>query len=368
MSKINLKPAMTLREPAELVAHGLAPAADLADLEQVAARYAVAVTPDIAALIDMDDSDDPIARQFIPRAEELAVQPGESADPIGDHTHSPVAGIVHRYPDRVLFKLVHVCAVYCRFCFRREMVGPGKATALSSAAYRGALDYIREHREIWEVILSGGDPLMLSPRRLAEIMADLAAIDHVKIIRIHTRVPVADPARVSPEMVTALKVEGATTWLAIHANHPRELSGTARAAVARLADAGIPLVSQSVLLRGVNDDAATLEALMRALVECRIKPYYLHHGDLAPGTAHLRTTLEQGQELMRVLRGRVSGLCQPDYVLDIPGGHGKSPVGPNYLSPANSFEQADSSPEQREPDAETRYRIVDYCGEVHLYP
>src|SRR5439155_7052905 len=275
------------------------------------------------------DPADPIARQFIPSAEELLAAPGENVDPIGDDAHSPVAGIVHRYPDRVLFKLVHVCAVYCRFCFRREMVGPGKATALSEDAYQAALDYIRVHNEIWEVILTGGDPLMLSPRRLAEIMADLAAIDHVKIIRIHTRVPVADPARVSPEMVAALKVEGATTWLAVHANHPRELSGKARAAAARLADAGIPLVGQSVLLRGVNDDAATLEALMRAFVECRIKPYYLHHGDLAPGTEHLRTTIEHGQQLMRALRGRVSGLCQPDYVLDIPGGHGKAPVGPD---------------------------------------
>ena len=362
MSKINLKPAMTLREPQELVAHGLAPAADLAGLEKVAARYAVAVTPDIAALIDTNDPDDPIARQFIPNLAELMVQPGESADPIGDHVHSPVAGIVHRYPDRVLFKLVHVCAVYCRFCFRREMVGPGKATALSHSAYRGALDYIREHREIWEVILTGGDPLMLSPRRLAEVMADLAAIDHVRIIRIHTRVPVADPARISTEMVAALKVKGATTWVALHANHAKELTDTARAACAAMIDAGIPMVSQSVLLRGVNDNAAALEALMRAFVECRIKPYYLHHGDLAPGTAHLRTTLAEGRELMRALRGRVSGLCQPEYVLDIPGGHGKAPVGPNYLSHANSFS------EQRERQAETRYRIVDYCGDVHLYP
>ena len=260
----------------------------------------------------------------------------------------------------MLFKLVHVCAVYCRFCFRREMVGPGKATALSDDAYRAAIDYIRSHPEIWEVILTGGDPLMLSPRRLAEIMADLAGIDHVKIIRIHTRVPVADPARVSAEMIAALRVAGATTWIAVHANHPRELSAVARAACARLTDAGIPLVSQSVLLRGVNDDAATLEALMRAFVECRIKPYYLHHGDLAPGTAHLRTTIEQGQELMRTLRGRVSGLCQPDYVLDIPGGHGKAPIGPNYLSQPDSRE--------RELSGETRYRIVDYCGDVHLYP
>jgi lysine 2,3-aminomutase len=368
MSKMRLRPAATLRDPAELIAHGLAPAADLADLEKVAARYAVAVTADIAALIDPGDPDDPIARQFVPSAEELVMQPGEDADPIGDHSHSPVAGIVHRYPDRVLFKLVHVCAVYCRFCFRREMVGPGKATALPLAAYRGALDYIGAHPEVWEVILTGGDPLMLSPRRLAEIMADLADIDHVKIIRIHTRVPVADPARVNGEMVAALRVAGATTWVALHANHARELTDKARAACSSLIDAGIPMVSQSVLLRGVNDDAATLEALMRAFVECRIKPYYLHHGDLAPGTAHLRTTLAHGQELMRELRGRVSGLCQPEYVLDIPGGHGKAPVGPNYLVSVDPSAEPDSCPEPGEPGPESRYRVADYCGDVHLYP
>jgi lysine 2,3-aminomutase len=360
MNRIDPKLSATLRSPADLVARGVAPAADLADLERVAARYAIAVTPDIAALIDGDDPDDPIARQFIPNRRELENAPGENADPIGDNAYSPVPGIVHRYPDRVLFKLVHVCAVYCRFCFRREMVGPGKGSALSDEAYSRALEYIRAHKEIWEVILTGGDPLMLSPRRLAEIMADLAAIDHVKIVRIHTRVPVAAPDRIDGDMITALRCEGVTTWVAVHANHPRELTDTARAACARLTDAGIPLVSQSVLLRGVNDDAATLEALMRAFVECRIKPYYLHHGDLAPGTAHLRTTIEAGQELMRSLRGRVSGLCQPEYVLDIPGGHGKAPIGPNYLSHANSGE--------RELSSETRYRIVDYCGEVHLYP
>jgi lysine 2,3-aminomutase len=368
MSKTGLRRAMTLREPSELVARGFAPAAALPELEKVASRYAVAVTDAIADLIDPSDPGDPIARQFIPSADELRSESGENADPIGDHAHSPVAGIVHRYPDRVLFKLVQVCAVYCRFCFRREMVGPGKATALSQASYRAALDYIRSHREIWEVILTGGDPLMLSPRRLAEIMTELAAIDHVRIIRIHTRVPVADPAAISDEMVAALKVAGATTWVAVHVNHPRELSAKARAACARMVDAGIPLVSQSVLLRGVNDDAVTLEALMRALVECRIKPYYLHHGDLAPGTAHLRTTLARGQELMAALRGRVSGLCQPEFVLDIPGGHGKAPVGPSYLSPADSSAGPDSSAEQGEPVAESRYRVLDYCGDVHLYP
>jgi lysine 2,3-aminomutase len=353
---------MTLRTPAELIAHGLARPADLPELDKVAARYAVAVTPAIAGLIDPDNPDDPIARQFIPSADELKAHRSENADPIGDHAHSPVAGIVHRYPDRVLFKLVHVCAVYCRFCFRREMVGPGKDSALSDQSYAAALDYIRAHKEIWEVILTGGDPLMLSPRRLKQVMADLAGIAHVRIVRLHTRVPVADPARVSKQMVEALKIDGAATWVALHANHASELTAAARAACARLVDAGIPMVSQSVLLAGVNDTPAALEALMRAFVECRIKPYYLHHGDLAPGTAHLRTTLAHGQELMRQLRGRVSGLCQPDYVLDIPGGAGKSPVGPTYLV------RQDSSLADREVSGEMRYRVTDYCGDVHLYP
>lgn len=347
--------AATLRTAIDLIEHGLTSPENLSALEKVAARYAVAVTPDVAALIDTSDPNDPIARQYMPSADELVMHPNESADPIGDHTHSPVSGVVHRYPDRVLFKLVHVCAVYCRFCFRREMVGPGKETALSNEAYADALNYIQTHPEIWEVILTGGDPLMLSARRLKEIMGDLAAIDHVKIIRIHTRVPVADPLRVTDETVAALRANGATTWVALHANHPRELTAEARAACARMIDAGIPMVSQSVLLRGVNDNAATLEALMRSFVECRVKPYYLHHGDLAPGTAHLRTTLEEGQKLMQSLRGRVSGLCQPDYVLDIPGGHGKAPIGPQYLS-------------RRSEDAEQQYRVVDYCGDVHLYP
>lgn len=351
-----MKIATTLRQASELVAHGLVPRDVLPSLEAVAKRYAVAITPHVAELIDADDPADPIARQYVPTAEELQTSPVEHSDPIGDHAHSPVEGIVHRYPDRVLFKLVHVCAVYCRFCFRREMVGPGKETSLTDEKYERALDYIRSHPEIWEVILTGGDPLMLSARRLNEIVKDLASIDHVKIVRFHTRVPVADPARVTDDVVAAMRHPGATTWIALHANHPRELTAEARNVCALLVDAGIPMVSQSVLLRGVNDNAETLEALMRAFVECRIKPYYLHHGDLAPGTAHLRTTLQQGQDLMRKLRGRVSGLCQPDYVLDIPGGYGKIPVGPAYLS-----QQVDVSHMQPS-------RLVDYCGDVHLYP
>ncbi|WP_022720792.1 lysine-2,3-aminomutase-like protein [Rhodopseudomonas sp. B29] len=354
--KLDVAAAATLRHPDELIARGLAATQDRVVLEDVAARYAIALTPAVVALIDPTDPHDPIARQYVPRAEELDALPIERADPIGDAAHSPVEGIVHRHRDRVLFKPVHVCAVYCRFCFRRESVGPGKDNALSTEATTKALDYIRTHPEIWEVIFTGGDPLMLSPRRLADIMAALGSIDHVKIIRFHTRLPVADPERITPALVRALTVPRKTVWMALHANHPRELSEAARAACARIIDAGIPMVSQSVLLSGVNDDVDTLEALMRGFVECRIKPYYLHHGDLAPGTAHLRTTLEAGQALLRELRGRVSGLCQPHYVLDIPGGYGKAPVGPNYLFTGDGS------------DSKSRYRVADYCGDLHAYP
>jgi lysine 2,3-aminomutase len=348
-----LRPDMskTLRRPADLVEAGFAPADRLPALERVAARYAVALTPALAELIDLDDPNDPIARQFVPDPAELDTTPEEHADPIGDDAHSPVDGIVHRYPDRVLLKLVHVCPVYCRFCFRREMVGPGKRPTLSPEALRAALDYIRGDPNIWEVILTGGDPLMLSARRLAEVMGELAAIDHVKVVRVHTRIPVAAPERVTPALVKALKACRKAAYVVLHANNARELTPAARAACARMIDAGIPMLSQSVLLRGVNDDAQTLGALLRTLVECRIKPYYLHHGDLAPGTAHLRTDIAAGQALLRELRGRASGLCQPTYVLDIPGGHGKSPIGPDYLAP-----QGDG------------YTVEDFNGARHVYP
>jgi lysine 2,3-aminomutase len=348
--------AKTHRSAADLVAAGLAPPQALMELERVAARYAVSLTPGLGELIDPADPRDPIARQFIPDQAELDRQAGEMADPIGDDANSPVEGIVHRYPDRVLLTLAYVCAVYCRFCFRREMVGPGRRRALSGPALEAALAYIRGHPEIWEVILTGGDPLILSARRLREVMAALALVDHVKVVRIHTRVPVAAPALITPALARALKAIGKATYVVLHANHPRELTPTARVACARLVDAGIPMLSQSVLLRGVNDDPATLAALMRALVECRVKPYYLHHGDLAPGTAHLRTTIAHGQELMRGLQGRVSGLCQPAFMLDIPGGHGKSPIGPSYIR------AAPGAPGRQ------RFEIEDFKGGRHLYP
>ena len=301
----------TLRSPQALAAAGLIDAERLPALERVAAHYAVAVTPALLDLIDAADPADPIARQFLPQAAELNVAPGEDADPIGDRSHSPVEGVVHRYPDRVLLKLTHVCAAYCRFCFRREMVGPGAAEALDAAALDAAFAYIAERPEIWEVILTGGDPLALSARRLEAVMRRLAGIDHVKVVRLHTRAPAADPDVVTPQLVAALKSGGQAVYVALHANHPRELTPAVRAACARLVDAGIPMLSQTVLLKGVNDDPEVLGALMRAFVETRIKPYYLHHLDLAPGTGHFRVGIEDGQALMRTLRGRWSGLCQP---------------------------------------------------------
>ena len=225
----------------------------------------------------------------------------------------------------------HACAVYCRFCFRRETVGPTAAKSLSPKALDAALAYIAARPEIWEVILTGGDPLILSPRRLAALMQRLSAIDHVKVIRLHSRVPAADPGRITPALVEALKASGKAVYVALHADHPRELTSAARAACAKLVDAGIPMLGQTVLLAGVNDDPETLGALMRAMVESRIKPYYLHHPDHAPGTSHFRTSIAEGQAVMRGIRGRFSGLCQPTYVLDIPGGHGKVPIGPAYL-------------------------------------
>src|SRR5262249_32402516 len=308
----------TLRSSAQLRADSLVTQERQASLEKVVDRYAVAVPDALTRLIDRNDPHDPIARQFIPDIAELKHQTSENEDPIGDHAHSPVEGIVHRYPDRVLLKPVHVCAAYCRFCFRREMVGPGEASMLSPAALDAAIDYIAAHRDVWEVVLTGGDPLVLSARRLKALVEHIAAIEHVAVIRVHTRVPCVAPERITPALVRALKAKGKATYVVLHANHPRELTNDARAACARLVDAGIPMLSQSVLLKGVNDDAATLAALMRGFVAARIKPYYLHHGDLAPGTSHLRTTIDEGQALMRALHGRHSGLCQPTYVLDIP--------------------------------------------------
>lgn len=341
----------TLRSVRDLVSAGLVAAEDADALGTVAGRYAIALTPTVRALIDTSDPHDPIAAQYVPTSAELIEHPGERPDPIGDHSHSPVEGIVHRYPDRVLLKLLHVCPVYCRFCFRREMVGPQGDGNLGSDALKNALDYIRADKRIWEVILTGGDPLILSPKRLREVMQELATMPHVRIVRIHSRVPAVDPERISDALLDALKAGGKTLYLALHVNHARELTPQVRAACARLSTAGVQLVSQSVLLKGINDNAETLAELMRGFVETGVKPYYLHHPDMAPGTGHFRLTIAEGQAILRELRTKLSGLCIPHYILDLPGGHGKVEIGTNTLREV----------------APNRYMVLDRHGAEHAY-
>lgn len=341
----------TLRTASDLARAGLLRPAERAAAEAVARRYAIAVTPEMVARIDPTAPDDPIARQFLPRAEELSVGAEERADPIGDFAHSPVKGIVHRYPDRALLKPLHACPVYCRFCFRREQVGPGGA-ALDDAELDQALAYIAATPRIFEVIVTGGDPLMLSARRLDRIGAAIAAIPHVKVLRFHSRVPIVDPDRIDAAAVAALSRASRATFVAIHANHAREFGPEQAAALSRLSMAGIPLLGQTVLLKGVNDDADALADLFRTMLAHRVKPYYLHHPDLAPGTRHFRLPVARGRELMRALRGRLSGLALPTYVLDIPGGHGKSPIGPDYL--------------REDPDG--ALSVEDWRGQSHPYP
>jgi lysine 2,3-aminomutase len=322
----------TLRTLADLTTASLLPAAAAEALAPVVARYPLAVTPTMADRIEPNRAADPIARQFIPDARELEVGYGERADPLGEARFTPVPGVVHRYPDRVLLKLTHVCPVYCRFCFRRETVGPGGPGPLAGAELDAALSYIAARPGVFEVILSGGDPFMLAPRRMREITVRLAGIPHVRVLRWHTRVPAAAPERVSTALIAALKAGSVAVFVVLHVNHARELSPQARSACAAILDAGIPMLSQTVLLKGINDDAATLAELFRTLIAWRIKPYYLHHADLAPGTSHFRTSVRAGQAIMRALKRSIPGIAQPTYVLDIPGGYGKVPIGPTYLS------------------------------------
>ena len=338
-----------IRDAQSLVDAGLISRDTHGDAERVAARYAVSVTPTVRSLIDATDTADPISRQFVPTVAELSESPNEDPDPIGDDQFSPVPGIVHRYHDRVLLKLLHTCPVYCRYCFRRERVG-GTEKPLSETEIAAAVDYVQRRPEVWEVILTGGDPFILSPRRLKEAVQALDGIDHLGVIRVHTRVPIVDPARIDAFLIDAMQAEKAV-YVVVHCNHPRELSPPAVKAIRRIIDAGIPVLSQSVLLKGVNDDAPTLEALFRSLVRARVKPYYLHHPDRAPGTRHFRPSLKRGRSLVDNLRGDVSGLCQPTYVLDIPGGHGKVPVG---IEHALETENGD-------------YRVRDPGGCVHDY-
>jgi lysine 2,3-aminomutase len=319
----------SLRDTDALIAAGLVLPEARGALLAVEQRYAVAVSPAMRRLIQRPD--DAIGRQFIPDPAELITAPNEAADPIADDKLSPIKGVVYRYPDRALLKPLLICPVYCRFCFRREHVGPDGGL-LTDAELQAAYNWFADHPAIREVILTGGDPLMLSPRRLASIISALSAIPHIEILRIHTRMPTTDPTRITDALAAALATDKAM-WLVLHANHAREFTPDAHAAIRRIQAQAIPVLGQSVLLHGVNDSAAALEALFRTMIAARVKPYYLHQLDAAPGTARFHVPIEEGRRLLAQLRGRVTGLAWPTYVLDIPGGHGKVPIGPNYLEP-----------------------------------
>lgn len=321
--------AGSLTSVPQLVAAGLAPAAAVPTLEPVAARFRIRLTDTMAAAIR--NPADPVARQFLPAPAELAPRPDDRTDPIGDRAHEPVSGLTHRYPDRAILHLTQTCAVYCRFCFRRETVG--STGTLPTSALARIYDHLAATPAIREVILTGGDPLVLAPRRLGAVTARLAGLGTLDTLRIHSRVPVVAPERIDAALLRALR-PAVPLWLVIHTNHAQELTPEARAAIARLADAGVPLLAQTVLLRGVNDNVAALAELFRALLTLRVKPYYLHHCDLARGAGHFRTTIEHGRALMAALRGRISGTALPGYVLDIPGGFGKVPLDADHLTRA----------------------------------
>lgn len=312
--------------------------------------HKVRLTDYLESKINLSDPNDPIARQYMPSNEETIPSLLDQSDPIGDHKNGVGKILVHRYPDRLLLLATDHCAAYCRFCFRKDRVGKGEAV-IADADMEEAFRYIEENKSIWEVIFSGGDPLILSPRRLEQIVSRVSRIPHVKTIRFHTRLPVSDPARITQELADAIVTDKAT-YIVIHANHADELTQEAIAGFRVLQKSGAILLSQSVLLRGVNDDAGILEQLFRGLVAAGVKPYYLHHPDLVEGSAHFQVSLEKGEALMKELRGKVSGLCWPTYVLDIPGGFGKVPVNQSYLTKTG----------------DGRYLVEDIIGQKHIYP
>lgn len=292
-------------------------------------KLALSIPPYFFNLIDAADDDCPIRRQVVPRLQETHTAPWEMADPCGEDTHSPVPGLVHRYPDRVLFLVTDRCAAYCRYCTRSRLVS--NATGYDfHPEFERQIAYVRQHPEIRDVLLSGGDPLLLSDEKLGHLLGELRAIPHVEFLRIGTRIPIFLPQRITPALCTMLR-KFHPLFISIHSNHPRELTTEVRDALGRLADAGVPLGNQSVLLRNVNDDVVTMRALLQKLLMCRVKPYYIYQCDLINGSSHLRTSVRKGLEIMEGLRGHTTGYAVPQYVIDAPGGGGKVPINPDYV-------------------------------------
>ncbi|MGD0614465.1 MAG: KamA family radical SAM protein [Verrucomicrobiota bacterium] len=313
-------------------------------------KLALAITPYFFNLIDPADENCPIRRQVIPRLEETHTAPWEMADPCGEDAHSPVPGLVHRYPDRVLFLVTDRCASYCRYCTRSRLVSNASGYDFHPQ-FEDQIDYIRNNKSIRDVLLSGGDPLLFNDEKLEQLLSRLRAIPHVEFLRIGTRIPVFLPQRITPELCAMLK-KYHPLFISIHSNHPRELTTEVRDALGRLADAGIPLGNQSVLLRHVNDDATVMKAQIQKLLMCRVKPYYLYQCDLIAGSAHLRASVREGIEIMEKLRGHTTGYAVPTYVIDAPGGGGKVPVSPEYVLSRNA----------------DRVLIRNYEGKLFEYP
>ncbi len=313
-------------------------------------KLALAITPYFFNLIDPADEGCPIRRQVIPRVEETHTAPWEMSDPCGEDSHSPVPGIVHRYPDRVLFLVTDRCAAYCRYCTRSRLVSNASGYDFHPEFDR-QIEYIRRTPVIRDVLLSGGDPLLFSDEKLDHLLSQLRAIPHVEFLRIGTRIPVFLPQRITPQLCAMLHKHH-PLFISIHSNHPRELTTEVRDALGRLADAGVPLGNQSVLLRGVNDDPVVMKAHVQKLLRCRVKPYYLYQCDLIAGSAHLRASVRKGLEIMEDLRGHTTGYAVPQYVIDAPGGGGKVPINPDYVLNRN----------------DERVLIRNYEGKLFEYP
>lgn len=348
MSEFQKKKLTTAKD---LLYDGLIWDADLSGIETVEQAFSIGLNKHLVQLIKKKNQPNAIYKQYVPSLEELNILPPELDDPIGDNAHSPVKGIVHRYPDRALFKVVNVCAVYCRFCFRRELL-QDNADVLKIAEYEEAIDYIKANKNIWEVILTGGDPLVLSPRKMAFILDELSHIRHLEVVRIHTRLPIADPEKMTDAYIQTIKDNcKKPVYMVLHINHADEIDTRVKNRLKALHEAGINLLSQSVLLNGINNDAKILEQLFRKLISLNVKPYYLHHPDMAKGTSHFRLPLKEGLSIYRKLLGNISGICQPSYMLDIPGGYGKIPVNATYVQEISNG----------------TYIVEDYQGNKHYY-
>ena len=313
-------------------------------------KLSLSITPHFFNLIDANNPDCPIRKQVIPTVDEISVGSEEMSDPCGEDSHMPVPGLVHRYPDRVLFLLTDRCASYCRYCTRSRVVSGAGENNLKTN-FEDAFQYLENNKNIRDVLFSGGDPLLYADNKLEKIIKRIRSIKHIEFIRIGSRIPIFLPQRITPNLCNMLK-KYHPLWMSVHTNHPKELTSEVKQALERLANSGIPLGNQSVLLKGVNDDISTMKSLVHKLLQCRVRPYYLYQCDLIEGSSHLRTSASKGIEIIEGLRGHTSGYAVPQFVIDAPGGGGKIPINPEYVVEKNS----------------KQLKIRNYEGKSFIYP